>query len=57
MYLTPLQCFALSGFDADSLDLGGEDVPQRELYRMAGNTMAVTVLEIILSTALSQIGS
>ena len=32
-----------------------ENVPERELCKMAGNTMAVPVLQIMLSTALAQI--
>ena len=54
MFLSPQQCFALNGFDARRLQLD-ENVPERELCKMAGNTMAVPVLQIMLSTALAQI--
>lgn len=46
--LTPIECFRLMGFDdSDCQILIENQIPDRQLYRMAGNSIVVNVLEAI----------
>lgn len=46
-FLTPLECFRMNGFDDEDFNAAAEVNSERELWKQAGNTMPVNVLESI----------
>ena len=53
--LTPKECFRLMGFDdADCDVLSNNGISNTQLYKMAGNSIVVDVLEAIFDTMLTE---
>ena len=46
--LTPLECWQLMGFDDDFYKAKNAGISDTQLYRQAGNSIVVNVLEKIL---------
>lgn len=46
--LTPLECWQLMGFDDDFYKEKNDGISDTQLYRQAGNSIVVNVLEKIL---------
>ena len=51
--LTPLECWRLMGFDDDDFHKAQAVNSNTQLYKQAGNSIVVQVLEGILSTLIS----
>lgn len=51
--LTPKECYRLMGFDDASFDRASEVISNTQLYKTAGNSIVVNVLEEILKELLS----
>ena len=51
-YLTPLECFLLMGFDKSDFEKASQVCGNSQLYKQAGNSIVVNVLESILSNLL-----
>ena len=50
--LTPKECFRLMGFDDEDFEKAAEVNSNTQLYKQAGNSIVVNVLEAILSNLL-----
>lgn len=50
--LTPKECYRLMGFDDASFDRASEVLSNTQLYKTAGNSIVVNVLEVILKELL-----
>lgn len=47
--LTPKECFRLMGFDDEDFKKASQVNPNSKLYKQAGNSIVVNILEKILS--------
>lgn len=52
--LTPRECYRLMGFDDASFDRASKVISQTQLYKTAGNSIVVQVLESILNNLLKK---
>lgn len=50
--LTPLECFRLMGFDDDSFEKASKVCTNTQLYKQAGNSIVVNVIQLILNQLL-----
>ena len=50
--LTPLECWRLMGFNDTDFDIAKAQTSDTQLYRQAGNSIVVTVLDVIFRTCL-----
>lgn len=53
-YLTPKECWRLMGFDDEDYEKASLVCPLSQLYKQAGNSIVVNVLEAILNNLLNQ---
>jgi len=51
--LTPKECWRLMGFDDDDFEKAAKVNSNTQLYKQAGNSIVVNVLEAILTNLLS----
>jgi DNA (cytosine-5)-methyltransferase 1 len=55
-YFTPRECFRLMGFSDDAFDKAASVVSERQLYKQAGNSIVVDVLEELFCMMLDESG-
>lgn len=56
-YFTPRECFRLMGFSDDTFDKAASVASERQLYRQAGNSIVVDVLEELFCMMLDEDGN
>lgn len=53
--LTPRECFRLMGFTDEEFDRASVGISNSQLYKMAGNSIVVNVLEAIFKKLFAQV--
>lgn len=53
--LTPKECWLLMGFDPSDYDAASKVVSESQLYKQAGNSIVVNVLEAIMKNMFEEV--